>query len=119
PTIGLWLIAVPVFDLFAAVVRRLVEKKSPFAPDHEHLHHVLVEQGLSPRATLAVMLSLATFFGATGVTGNMLALPDGVMVVGWFGAFSLYYQLMRHPHLVVRVINGVGAAVSEARSGGV
>lgn len=118
PTIGLWLIAVPCFDLFAAVVRRLMEGKSPFAPDHEHLHHVLMEQGLSSRATLVVMLSLATFFGSIGVAGNALAVPDGLMVVGWFVAFAFYYQLMRRAETVVTMIGSVSAlSVDRAKSG--
>src|SRR5690606_3504899 len=110
PAIGLWLIAVPVFDLFAAVVRRLMDGVSPFAPDHEHLHHVLMEHGLSTRGTLGVMLSLAALFASIGVAGNAAAMPDGVMVLGWFAAFAFYYQLMRHPRVVVRIINAVSRA---------
>ncbi|HEY8549726.1 MAG TPA: MraY family glycosyltransferase [Vicinamibacterales bacterium] len=114
PSVGLWLIAVPVFDLFAAVVRRVMEGKSPFAPDHEHLHHVLIEQGLSRRVTLVVMLLLAAVYAALGVAGNALAVPDGVMVLGWFGAFAFYYQLMRRPWVVVRAANAVGLAGERA-----
>jgi UDP-GlcNAc:undecaprenyl-phosphate GlcNAc-1-phosphate transferase len=102
PVIGLWLVAVPVFDLFATIVRRLVQRKSPFAPDHEHLHHVLVEAGLSRRATLACMLLLAAAFAAVGLIGHLLAIPDGILLVAWFAAGVVYYQFMRNPSLVVR-----------------
>lgn len=115
PTIGLWLIAVPVFDLFAAVVRRLMEGKSPFSPDHEHLHHVLMEKGLTSRATLVVMLSLAALFGLIGILGNMLEIPDGVMVVGWFAAFAFYYQLMRRAQAVARLVSNVNALVFQPK----
>ena len=59
PVVGLWFVAVPVFDLFSTIIRRSAEGKSPFAPDHGHLHHVLMDCGLSRRATLAWMLMLA------------------------------------------------------------
>jgi UDP-GlcNAc:undecaprenyl-phosphate GlcNAc-1-phosphate transferase len=109
PVIGLWLVAVPVFDLFATVFRRVAEGKSPFAPDHEHLHHVLVENGLSRRATLVYMLTLAAAFAAGGVLGDMLALPDGLMLLLWVTGGTLYYQMMRRPHVVVALVQAAAA----------
>lgn len=104
PVIGLWLIAVPVFDLFSAVMRRLVEGNSPFAPDHEHLHHVLMVNGLPARATLVFMLVLAAVFAATGVLGDFYKVSDGFMCCGWISAGIMYYQIMRRPKLVVRCV---------------
>jgi UDP-GlcNAc:undecaprenyl-phosphate GlcNAc-1-phosphate transferase len=104
PVIGLWLVAVPVFDLFSTVFRRLAEGKSPFAPDHEHLHHVLVEHGLSRRATLVYVLSLAALFAAIGIAGDMAVVPDGVMLILWLASGVLYYQMMRHPRMVVDLV---------------
>jgi UDP-GlcNAc:undecaprenyl-phosphate GlcNAc-1-phosphate transferase len=101
PTTGLWFVAVPVFDLFATIVRRLLSKRSPFAPDHEHLHHVLADNGLSRRYTLVLMLGLAVVFSAVGLIGDMLAVDDGIMLALWLGAGVLYYQLLRFPKRVV------------------
>lgn len=102
PVIGLWLIAVPVFDLFATIVRRALEGRSPFAPDHEHLHHLLPQHGLSRRETLAWMLAVAFLFASVGVVGDMLGAPDGVLLLMWLGAGAFYYGMMRRPALVVR-----------------
>jgi UDP-GlcNAc:undecaprenyl-phosphate GlcNAc-1-phosphate transferase len=107
PAIGLWLVAVPVFDLFAAVIRRVAEGRSPFAPDHEHLHHVLMGKGLSNRTTLVLMLSLAASFAVIGIAGDALEVPDGAMVVAWFAALTSYYQTMRRPGYVIRLVNAV------------
>lgn len=107
PVVGLWLVAVPVFDLFATIFRRLAEGKSPFAPDHEHLHHVLVEQGLSRRVTLTCMLSLAALFAAIGIAGDVAVIPDGVMLTLWLGGGVLYYKMMRHPRIVVNLVRAV------------
>jgi UDP-GlcNAc:undecaprenyl-phosphate GlcNAc-1-phosphate transferase len=103
PVTGLWIVAVPVFDLFSAIVRRSLAGKSPFAPDHSHLHHVLIENGLSRRDTLFVLLFIATVFASVGWAGDMIAAPDGVMLLLWLAAGVAYYQLMRYPGPVVRI----------------
>ncbi len=107
PPIGLWLIAVPVFDLFSAVVRRMVQRKSPFAPDHEHLHHALIVAGLSRRETLVVMLGMAIVFSGVGLIGRAAQVADGVMVFLWLGANVVYYQVMRHSEPLVRCVHTV------------
>ena len=107
PVIGLWLVAVPVFDLFSAVIRRLVERKSPFAPDHEHLHHVLVQHGLSSRSTLVLMLLMSGMLAIGGLFGHAAHMPEGLMLFGWFAALFVYYQMMRRPVRVVRLLHGL------------
>lgn len=107
PSIGLWFIAVPVFDLFSAAVRRVLRGKSPFAPDHEHLHHALIMAGLSRRETLVFMLSAAVVFSMVGLAGREAHVPDGVMVAFWMAANVLYYQAMRRPDLVRRTVRAV------------
>ena len=104
PVIGLWFVAVPVFDLFATIVRRVLSKRSPFAPDHEHLHHVLADNGLSRRYTLAVLLGLAAACAAVGLVGDILDIDDGFMLPLWLAAGVLYYQMLRFPQRVVAAV---------------
>ena len=102
PVTGLWLIAIPVFDLFSAIMRRVAEGRSPFDPDHEHLHHTLVVAGLSRPTALVVMLSIGVILAAAGVVAHFLGLPDGVLLITWVACGILYYQAMRKPHALVR-----------------
>jgi UDP-GlcNAc:undecaprenyl-phosphate/decaprenyl-phosphate GlcNAc-1-phosphate transferase len=104
PIVALWFVAVPVFDLFATVVRRLLNRRSPFAPDREHLHHRLGDHGLSRRATLVCMLGLAALYAAVGVVGNVLAIDDSTLLVLWLASGVLYYQIQRFSHGVVAVL---------------
>jgi UDP-GlcNAc:undecaprenyl-phosphate GlcNAc-1-phosphate transferase len=106
PVIGLWLVAVPVFDLFCSIIRRVSEGKSPLAPDHGHLHHVLIRAGLSRSTTLVVILTLATACAAVGVAATLLRLPDGLMLIAWFAAATGYYQLLRRPETVLEALRG-------------
>jgi UDP-GlcNAc:undecaprenyl-phosphate GlcNAc-1-phosphate transferase len=66
-------LALPLFDLLLAVVRRLARGKSPFAPDKEHLHHRLMELGHSHRRAVLLMYfwSAVLAFGAVAMSfGN-------------------------------------------------
>ncbi len=38
---------IPLFDTFRVMGIRLLNKKSPFSPDRNHVHHVLIDSGLS------------------------------------------------------------------------
>lgn len=109
PVVALWLVAVPVFDLFSMVVRRLLKKRSPFRPDRGHLHHALADNGLSRRATLIFILGLAALFAAFGVLGHILPISDGVMLLMWLSAGVAYYQLLRFPRAVAAVVLWIGA----------
>jgi len=104
PVVALWFVAVPVFDLFASIVRRLLRGRSPFAPDHEHLHHVLPDNGLSRRSTLVFMLGLALLFAAIGVLGHLFVVADGAMLLLWFTAGVGYYQILRFPRVAVAAV---------------
>jgi UDP-GlcNAc:undecaprenyl-phosphate GlcNAc-1-phosphate transferase len=47
-------------DMVISVLRRMLERRSPFAPDRGHIHHVLLGLGLrAPRAALVLNLSAA------------------------------------------------------------
>jgi UDP-GlcNAc:undecaprenyl-phosphate GlcNAc-1-phosphate transferase len=112
PVVGLWLIAVPVFDFFSTIIRRLMDGRSPFAPDHEHLHHVLTDNGLSHRATLGWMLFLAAVFALVGILSDLFLVPDGPMLLLWFLAGTTYYQMLRRPRMVVAFMTTIRQAVA-------
>jgi UDP-N-acetylmuramyl pentapeptide phosphotransferase/UDP-N-acetylglucosamine-1-phosphate transferase len=38
---------IPLFDTFRVFSVRLINKKSPFSPDNNHIHHILIDSGLS------------------------------------------------------------------------
>lgn len=74
---------IPIFDTARVIVLRLLQKKSPFEADRNHMHHVLLDCGLSHKQTglalgglniiivLAFVLS-SFLFGQMGVIISML-----------------------------------------------
>jgi UDP-GlcNAc:undecaprenyl-phosphate GlcNAc-1-phosphate transferase len=48
-------LAIPLFDLFSAIIRRVRAGKSPFASDKEHIHHRIMRSGNSHSRTVLIM----------------------------------------------------------------
>ena len=47
--------AIPIFDAFFAIVRRLIAGKSPFSADHGHLHHRLIDMGFTQKESVKLI----------------------------------------------------------------
>lgn len=72
--------AIPLVDGVFTVIRRMMEKKSPFLGDRKHLHHRLLELGLSQRAVSLFYWLLCAILGAVA-----LILPaEQKLIVGVF-----------------------------------
>jgi len=62
-------LAVPIFDVFAAMIRRRRRGDSIMTPDREHLHHKLLDQGLEVRQILAIIYTICIGLGAVVAMG--------------------------------------------------
>lgn len=60
-------LGLPLADSALAFLRRLVRGQHVFRGDTRHIHHRLLEAGLSPRAALLVLWALSALFGAAAV----------------------------------------------------
>ena len=56
-------LALPIFDLSMAVIRRYMVGKPVFSADQYHVHHMLLRKGLSQRQTAVILLGGATALG--------------------------------------------------------
>lgn len=64
-TMPLFLLAIPILDTAFVVIQRLKERRSPFLGDRTHLHHRLLNRGLSHmEAVSAIYLAQACLFAA-------------------------------------------------------
>ena len=63
--ITLMLLALPLFDLARTVARRLLARQSPFkTADKKHLHHLLLDRGLSHRSAVLMFYLVTILLGA-------------------------------------------------------
>ncbi len=105
------IVAVPFFDSFVAILRRRLTGRSIYTVDRGHLHHTLLERGLSPRGMLAVVAVLCSISALGGVLSSHLGSPwyaigSVVLVVG--GLVSGRVFGFTEMQLLVRRLNGLG-----------
>ena len=81
PVTVMWIVALPLYEIFWTVVRRLLRGRSPFAPDTEHFHHLLRDARLSVRAVFFVFLLLDALLVAAGFLLAALHVPDWVSLL--------------------------------------
>jgi UDP-GlcNAc:undecaprenyl-phosphate GlcNAc-1-phosphate transferase len=86
----LWLVIVPVTDTLILAVTRIAAGHSPFRPDRRHLHHLLQDRGFTPGQTAALLIAASCLCGAVAYGGLLLAVPDGVIVLGLAAPVALH-----------------------------
>lgn len=52
-------LAIPAFDTTLSVARRIIKRKSPFAADKGHLHHILLKMGIPHPFAVNILVSLS------------------------------------------------------------
>jgi UDP-N-acetylmuramyl pentapeptide phosphotransferase/UDP-N-acetylglucosamine-1-phosphate transferase len=87
PAVSIGILAVPLFDTIRVMLIRILNKKSPFQPDKNHVHHRMLSLGYkhvaaSVRIIAVNALFIATVFLLSGV-GNEILLGI-VIVMGTF-----------------------------------
>jgi len=84
--VALLVLGVPIIDTFWIIVRRLVNGTSPFTPDRGHIHHRLLDLGLTHGQTVLVIyamcvaLALLTFL--LSGTGQLYAFMGLALAFG-------------------------------------
>ena len=108
PIAAVWVLALPITDTLAAMARRAVRGKSPFHADREHAHHLLLAAGYSDRETVALLLFSSLVFGAVGVGGWMLGVPDYVMFYAYGALFAVHFVAVMNAGSVVNLLRRGG-----------
>ena len=60
PLLAMSLISYPLIDLLRVFIIRIRNKKSPFKPDQNHLHHLLVKKGY-PHFLIVIIIQSLSF----------------------------------------------------------
>ena len=76
-------LAVPLFDTSIAFLRRLIRGKNPMAPDRGHVHHRLIDMGLSQKQAVALLYTIS---GLLGLAAVVMTTSDKLRVLILIGA---------------------------------
>lgn len=102
PAIGFTILLIPLMDTLRVFAIRMFHRRSPFSPDRNHIHHLMIDKGWTHR-TITVTLAVSTLlfvglaYAARGY-GFTWIIFSGILVFS-AGIAALYYT--RHPRLFV------------------
>ena len=77
------ILGVPFFDVSFAVIRRLAKGQNPMTADRGHIHHRLIDMGLSQKQSVAIVYMLT---GVLGLAAVLLANNTGTKAFILFAA---------------------------------
>ena len=108
----IWIVIVPVIDTLSLIVRRMSVRRSPFSPDRQHLHHLLMDAGLSCGQTAVAVMALNLLAGAIAYIAIRFDIPVWPMLL------ALAVPAAAHTLFVLRMTRGarpiVTASMAEA-----
>ncbi len=70
PAVAICILIVPLFDTIRVMVTRIKKGLSPFSPDKNHIHHLLLKIGLKHRQVTFVLLAVTLLFITIGLLGR-------------------------------------------------
>lgn len=88
--IPLLVLGLPLFDTVFAIIRRVLQGKSPMQADRGHLHHRLIDMGLSHKQSVVVMYTVSSALGLCAIvlanrgvmSAIILVIAVSVFVIG-------------------------------------
>lgn len=105
PAMGFGILLIPLLDTLRVFAIRILHGRSPFSPDRNHIHHWLIDRGMSHRSITLTLSITAIFF----IVFTYLALPLGttkVIVLQVVGFFAGIYALhLTHPKSNLKIVS--------------
>lgn len=108
PAVGFAVLMIPLLDTLRVFGIRIIHRRSPFSPDRNHIHHLLLDKGLSHRnvtltlvAINLVFIALSYFGRSIGVTMLLLSLIS--LFFTMIGV--LYYTRPKKHHMHVTAVS--------------
>ncbi|WP_137134367.1 MraY family glycosyltransferase [Rhizobium sp. FKY42] len=90
----IWVVILPVADTMSLIVRRLMAGRSPMSADRWHIHHLLMDYGLSATATTNALMIVSAICGAIGYFGIRANIASELMAIGLVVPIGLHTLLV-------------------------
>lgn len=94
PITAVWLIAIPLMDMFSVMLRRILRGHSPLKASRDHLHHIFLFHGFSNTKTTLLIATLSVLFSMVGVLSELKDIDEKIMAGLFVALFALYNKLM-------------------------
>jgi UDP-GlcNAc:undecaprenyl-phosphate/decaprenyl-phosphate GlcNAc-1-phosphate transferase len=104
PTTTLWIVALPLYELLWATMRRLLQGRSPLYPDRAHFHHKLLDAGFGVRGSFFVLICIGSLLAAAGLIIHEAGVSDQVSFFSWLSAGAAMVVLMHNAQVLWRFL---------------
>ena len=99
PAMAIAILIYPLTDTLRVFIIRLMKKRSPFSADRNHLHHFLIDRGLTHReASLALYLVIIVFIMLALLLRNISSLSLLFILIGMGALLSIVPFVFRPMH---------------------
>ncbi len=92
------MLGLPIFDTAFAFIRRIAHGQSPMHPDRSHVHHRLIDMGLTQKQAVAVLYVISAILGLSAVvlttSGPLRAM---LMLMAFCVAGGVAMRIFLHP----------------------
>ncbi len=99
PAVGFTILMIPLLDTLRVFAIRIFKRRSPFSPDRNHIHHLLLDRGMSHRTItlllVAVNASMVVFVYMARSLGCTILILSVIALFFTFIAIA-YYSRPRH-----------------------
>ncbi|MEO8403325.1 MAG: MraY family glycosyltransferase [Chitinophagaceae bacterium] len=107
--VGFSILIVPLLDTLRVFAIRIFNGRSPFTPDKNHIHHLLLNWGLGHSAVTLVCVGLNVGFVVLAYLakplGNTYLIPL-MLILAFSGIGILYYRKPRRTMVIAKRMNG-------------
>ena len=104
PVLLLWLMPIPIFELFVSTFRRLFRGRSPLRADRGHFHHALLAAGFSVHAIFLTYVVVSAACAAIGLFGAARGVRDSTLFLGFAGAVIAWALLLQNARRIAAVL---------------
>jgi UDP-GlcNAc:undecaprenyl-phosphate GlcNAc-1-phosphate transferase len=108
PICALWVIVIPLCDCVSLMLRRKLAGRSMFVADRQHLHHYLLNRGLSVGQASAFSFVLNAICASVGVLGWKFGVPESALFAGFVSLFVVYHWHMLRAFRVMPTHSNMG-----------
>jgi UDP-GlcNAc:undecaprenyl-phosphate/decaprenyl-phosphate GlcNAc-1-phosphate transferase len=128
-------LGVPIFDTLFAIVRRFLERRPLFAPDRSHIHHRLVDLGMTQRRAVLVLYGVSITLAVAAIVVSLgrdwqvgfAILAASVIMIGLVRSVGAFHELhvkrrqkerirTRHAELIRRLLPGLSLTFAAIRT---
>ncbi len=103
PITAVWILAVPLLDMGSVMFLRMIQRKSPFSADRQHLHYILHDAGFPASQVVGMMAVLSVALSLFALFADAHGVPEYAMFAGFVVLLLGYFALLANPGRATRL----------------